>query len=400
MKHRSRKVLALGCIFFLVFCGVAAAQNNTLREMQLHYERAQEALKANQPEMAEREFREMLRLDPHNASVYANLGALAYARGDYEQAATAFHNAVTWQPSLWKAQAFLGMSELRLGRVREAETYLEKSFPHLQQSKLRSHVGSDLIAIYSQTGEEDKAVDLLITLERLNPSDPEVLYDAYRTYSDLAAHALAQLIKVAPDSGRMHEILAQTLMNQNDYPGAIEQYRKALQADPRLPGIHFELGQAILASSTDEKAREQAQKEFEAALAANPADADSEYELGEIAWLRSDLHSALEDYSRALKIRPDFAEAQIGLGKVLTAMGQPQKALEHLLDAARLDPQNEMTHYHLAMTYRKLGRAAEAEREWNTFQRLRNSQLPVRRLYQQIQQRPAPAQGGAGAALP
>ncbi|HLI35391.1 MAG TPA: tetratricopeptide repeat protein [Terriglobia bacterium] len=400
MKHRSRMVLALGCIFFLVLCGVAAAQSNTLREMQLHYERAQEALKANQPEMAEREFREMLRLDPHNASVYANLGALAYARGDYEQAAKAFHNAVTWQPSLWKAQAFLGMSELRLGRAREAETHLEKSFPHLQQPKLQSQVGSDLIALYSQTGEEDKAVDLLRTLERLNPSDPEVLYDAYRTYSDLAAHALAQLIKVAPDSGRMHEILAQTLMNQNDYPGAIEQYRKALQADPRLPGIHFELGQAILASSTDEKAREQAQKEFEAALAANPADADSEYELGEIAWLRSDLHSALEDYSRALAIRPDFAEAQIGLGKVLTAMGQPQKALEHLLDAARLDPQNEMAHYHLAMTYRKLGRAAEAEREWNTFQRLRNSQLPVRRLYQQIQQRPAPAQGAAGAASP
>lgn len=375
----------------LLFCGLALAQNNKTQEMQLHYERAQQALKTNRSQVAEQEFQEILRLDPHNASVYANLGVIAYMRGDYAQATKEFHQALAFQPSLWNAQAFLGMSEMRLGHAREAQLLLEKSFPHLEQPKLRSQAGRDLIGIYSQAGDLNKAVDLLRSLERADPRDPDTLYDAYRIYSDLAAHALANLVKIAPDSARMHEILAQTLMNQNNFPGAIQQYRKALQVDPRLPGIHFELGQAILAKSTDEKARREAQEQFEAALAADPTDANSEYELGEIAWLRSDLPGALRDYSHALELRPDFAEAQIGLGKVLTAMGQPQKALGHLLDAARADPQNEMAHYRLAMTYRKLGRGADADRERAIFQKLQNSKLPIRQLYQQIQQSPAPA---------
>jgi tetratricopeptide (TPR) repeat protein len=360
--------------------------------MQLLYSRAQQALAAGQPERAENEFREMLRFEPNNAAVYANLGVIAYSRGDYNRAAQAFGRAIKLQPTLWNAQAFLGMSEMHLGESHAAQFALEKSFPRLEQPKLRNEVGMDLIGLYSQAGDVSKAVDVLRTLERLDPKDPDVLFTAYRTYSDMAARALAELAKVAPDSGRMHQILAQSLMSQNNFPGAIQQYRKALEINPHLPGIYFELGQAILANSTDEKARQQARQDFLMALAADPRDANSEYELGEIAWLESDPRGALQDYTRALEFRPGFTEAQIGLGKVLTAMGQPQEALGYLLNAARQDPQNEMAHYHLAMTYRKLGRADAAEHEWVVFQSLRKSTLPIRRLYEQIEQGPAPVQ--------
>ena len=90
---------------------------------------------------------------------------------------------------------------------------------------------------------------VLRALQRANPADPETLYTAYRTYSDLAAAALQSLAKVAPDSGRIHQVLAQNFMSQENYGAAIIEYRKALQIDPRLAGGHFELGQAILAGS-------------------------------------------------------------------------------------------------------------------------------------------------------
>jgi len=106
-----------------------------------------------------------------------------------------------------------------------------------------------LILSYSETGELQKALPVVEALARANPADPETLYTAYRTYAGLAAAALQSLAKTAPDSPRIHQVLAQNYMSQENYAAAIGEYRKALQAGPQLAGLHFELGQAILAES-------------------------------------------------------------------------------------------------------------------------------------------------------
>jgi len=215
-------------------------------------------------------------------------------------------------------------------------------------------------------------------LERLSPNDPEVLYVVYRAYSDLAAQAVAALAQRAPDSGRMHQILAQAALTQDDVPGAIVEYRRALEIDLHLPGIHYELGRAILASSREELALQQAEHEFETELVSNPTDASSEYELGEICWSRSSLQLAVKHYARALELRAGFVDAHIALGKVLTSLGRPAEAFPHFLDASRLDPDNEIAHYKLAQAYRGIGRTEEAEREMALFLKLRKAHSPTR----------------------
>ena len=59
--------------------GFGAAQTTTQREIQLHYQRATEALKAKQSQEATKEFREILRIDPRNAEACANLGQIAFS---------------------------------------------------------------------------------------------------------------------------------------------------------------------------------------------------------------------------------------------------------------------------------------------------------------------------------
>jgi tetratricopeptide (TPR) repeat protein len=381
-------LLTLLFLFGLPACG----QTSQVEGMKLHYERAQEALKANQLDVAAREFQEILRLDPHNAEARASLGVIAFTERNYPQAAKEFQESLRLKPGLWNAQAFLGMSEMRLGNLEEAQTLLEKSFPHVQEEKLRAQSGSDLIYVYYVSGRLDKASEIVKVLESLEPDKPDTLYTAYRVYSDLAAHALATLIKVAPESARTREILAQSLMSHNDSSAAIQEYRRALKADPNLPEIHFELGQALLSYSANESTRSEAEKEFQAALLANPADANAEYELGEVAWSRSDFQNAIEHYSRALQLRAHFIDAQIGMGKALTALNEAAKALYYLLDAERSDPQNEIVHYRLALAYRKLGAKSDADREWAAFQEIRKSQDTARLLYQEMQQRPATPQ--------
>lgn len=385
-SHRQQAVLML----VLVLTGGVNlnAQPEKARQIQEHYRRAQEALNANQPDLAAREFREILRLEPSSAEAHANLGLIAFARGDYVEASGEFRTALKYKPTLRKAKAFLGMCEARLGHRREATALLEKSFRELQDSKLKLQAGTDLLNLYYEDKQLDQALDVLRVLEKASPNDADVLYNLYRIHSDLAARALARMVESAPESARLHQVLAQMLLSQDDFPRAIEQYRRAAALEPRLPEVHFELGRAILANSREEEARAQAQKEFEAELAGNPNHAESEYYLGEIDWLRSDSDTALKHYSRALELQPSLVYAHIASGKVLTSIGQPEKALVHLQEAIRLDPLNEIAHYRLALAFRKLGRKEDEARERAQFEKLRESQAPIRSLYEQIRQKP------------
>jgi tetratricopeptide (TPR) repeat protein len=381
---------AICCLFVVSL--PAPAQTANMQEIRIHYQRAQEALRANETDVATREFNEILNLDPSNAEARASLGLIAFHKADYAKAAQEFEASLKLKPALWNAEAFWGLCQVRLGHPDEARPHLERAFPHLQENTLRVQVGSELIGISKEQGDTTKAVSTLEALQRTAPGDADVLYTAYRTYSDLAARALADLAQSAPDSARMHQILAQTLMSRDDFPAAIQEYVRASNADPSLPGIHFELGQAILANAVDEASRGRAQKEFEKALADNPKDADSEYEMGEIALLGSDRQAARQHYSRALELRPHFVNAQLGLGKVLASEDQPQAALTYLLDAERSNPRNESVHYQLASVYRKLGLTADADREASTFQELHKSKDAIRSLYQGILQRPVDAE--------
>lgn len=352
------------------------------KEIELHYRQAQEALRDGKSDVAAREFREILRLQPSNAQAHANLGVIAFTSKDYALASEEFRAALKLQPTLLNATAFLGMSERQLGHSSEAKHLLSDSFSHLQDANLQQQAGMALISLYYESGDLTEAVDVVRKLQAAAPGSPDVMYAAYRAYSYLAAKALASLAEAAPESAPMHQILAQNLASKDDFQGAIGQYRRAIELDPKLPGLHSELGQMILANSTQEPARTESEQEFRHELALNPASAESEYMLGVIAWLRSEPRDALDHYLGALKLRPDFVDAHIAAGKALKALHRDREAVQHLEAAVQLDPRNEAAHYRLAAAYRELGRADDATRESAIFRQLRVAAQPVRALYQ------------------
>ncbi len=369
-------------------CVGLAIQAQDWKEIERHYLRAQEALRDGKSEVATQEFREILRLQPSNAQAHANLGVISFTGKDYAGAAKEFRAALELQSPLWNATAFLGMSERHLGHPVEAKQLLADSLSHLEDRSLQRQVGISLISLCYESGDLDKTLDVLRVLEAAKPSSPDVLYMAYRAYSDLAAKALASLAETAPESAQMYQILAQNLASRDEFKAAIVQYRRAIELDGQLTGLHYELAQTILADSTEEAARNEAQKEFQRELALNPASADSEYMLGVIAWLRGEPKDSLEHCLAALKLRNDFVDAHIAAGKALRALHRPDEAVKHLEAAVQLDPRNEVAHYRLAEEYRELGRDNDATREAATFHQLRDMHQQVRALYQAVLQRP------------
>jgi tetratricopeptide (TPR) repeat protein len=357
-------------------------------DIGVHFERAQAALKANDAETATREFRAVLALDPRNAEAYVNLGVVALSQGDYRAASQYLHKALAIRPSLAQAQALLGICDKRLGNS-SAKALLTSSFSKLTDTRLRTQVGMELLGFYQQAGDTEHAIPVIQKLVDLNPENVDILYAAQRLYGELSEETLNKLAVLAPRSARMQQVIAERLINAGDLRGAIEHYKKAMEIDPRLPGVHYELAQAILESApSDSAVQADAEKEVGTAITMEGDNAKSQCELGRIALLRADSEKAYAHYTRAFAMDPGDTQAQLGLGRVLMTMEKPQEAKKYLEMAVHSDPFNGAAHYRLAMAYKGLQMANEAQKEMHLFQEIKKTKDQVRELYHQMNSQP------------
>lgn len=360
---------------------------NKQQQIEAHSRKAQDFLRQGQPDLAVGEFRAILALDPNNIDARGNLGVTYFFKSDYAKAALELRGAVKLRPSLWKIQALLGLSEKRIGQMAAAQADLEKALPQLQEEKLRIQAGMELIEIYYGAAQLDKAAGIVGTLRQLAPTDPDILYTAYRIHADLAGESMLSMAMVAPKSARMHQMMAQEMARQGNIEGAIAHYREAVKMEPHLPGLRFELAEALNLSSVAAD-QEQVEKEYQAALADNPFDEKAECRLGEIALRASDLEGALAHYSRAQKLQPNDADASLGVGKTLTQMHRMADAEPYLKRAVELEPFTAVTHYRLSLVYRAAGRNAEAQKELAEFQRLKDMKDRLKQVYEEMRLQP------------
>ena len=366
----------------------ALAEGDLETRLRRHFELGDKAFRENRLDDAVAEFTLVTKLSPSLAEAHAKLGVIFYSQRRYPEAAAAFEQAVRHKPSLKRAGAMLGISMVRAGDLRGAIPHLGKAFKDPPDAALGEQCGLVLLEAHHKLGELDDAVAIARRLLEANPSNTEVLYSAYRLYSDLGSRTIARLVREGRDSARLHQVTAELLEAQGDYPQAVEQYRRAIEKDPQLPGIHRALGVALLNASPDAAGRNEARKEFQRELAANPVDYHSEYQLGEIYWTKEEHEEAVKRYRRAVELNGNFVDALIALGKVHTVRGEAAQALAYLEKAARLDPENEVVHYRLSQAYRKMGRLDDAKREAKQFEELREAAASIGRIYQQVQRKP------------
>jgi predicted Zn-dependent protease len=202
---------------------------------------------------------------------------------------------------------------------------------------------------------------------------------------------LNKLAILAPNSARMQQTIAERLINAGDLPSAIVHYRQALEIDPRLPGVHYELAEAILASGGS-NARASAEQEIDQARKAEGDSAKLECLVGSMALDEGDLARADDHYGKALKLNPSDPEAQLGLGRVLIMMDKPEEARHYLEQAVESDPLSLTAHYRLASADKRLGLEQEAEKQARLTEEIRHAKLNVQRLYQEMHKETRPGE--------
>ncbi len=345
-----------------------------------HLEKAHQYLQSRQPDLARAEFAAAVAIDPANLDAQANLGVLLYFAGDIRAAEPHLRSALALDPSQAKLQALLGFSERRDGNLSAARSDLQAALPHLTEDNVRKQAGLELVELQTAANDLPAASATVNILKALLPTDPEVLYAAYRTFTDLAGESLLDLSLTHPASPQMHQAIAHELVKARDNTAALANLREALAADPHLPGAHFELAELLAASSAPDLKAE-APKQYLAALADNPRDDKALTRLGDLGAASADHPAAIARYREALALQPDSVDAAIGLAHELVETNQPEAALPLLLAAIKSDPSNLLAHFRLAALYRRLHRPEDAKREVAEYERLKATREKLRGVY-------------------
>ena len=385
---RKKKLRALFLVFLPALPLFSQAAVNGQNQVAVHSRLAQQYLSQHRPDLAIPEFEALVTLEPRNLDAQGNLGVLLFFQGEYAKAVPHLRTALEMQPTLTKIEALLGMAEKRTGETENARTHLEASFATVSEPKLKIQVGMELLELYTASQDLEKASSVVNAMRQADPVNPAVLYAGYRVYSDLASEAMLSLALAAPDSAQTHQMMAHEEARVGNTAGARAQYQKALEIDPKLPGIHFELGE-LLGLSEDPKTKASAEPEYKAAIAENALDEKAECRLGELASSKGDSAQAVEYYTTALRLQPDDAEADFGLSKTLIAMNQQSKALPVLERAVQLEPTNAAAHFRLSTLYRELGRTADSQREVEEYKKYKLLKEKLEAIFKEMQLRPA-----------
>jgi tetratricopeptide (TPR) repeat protein len=249
------------------------------------------------------------------------------------------------------------------GRCQEALPVLKRSAGHIPDKDLKYRAAMATARCAMSLGQAETAVATLFLLNREFPHDPEVLYITTHYYGELASRASQELAATAPSSYQALELEAEAMESQNRWEDATAEYKKILEQNPNVPGIHFRLGRVALSKSESPANTEEARTEFEEELKLDPANAAAEFSLGEIARRAGQWDEAIPRFTSASKLDPAFAEAFLALGMSLNSAERYSEAVGPLERYAKMLPADPAGHYQLSIAYARTGRKEDATRE-------------------------------------
>jgi tetratricopeptide (TPR) repeat protein len=250
------------------------------------------------------------------------------------------------------------------GHCSEALPLLKKSLRPTTNHDLKKRIALDGLHCAMTHNAPYESLDFLSVLSREFPHDPEALYAATHAYSDLSMRSSQDLAREAPFSFEVHQLNAEALEVQGRWDEAATEYRKILEINPMLPGMHARLGRALLSKPQPSPTEvEQARKNFEEELEIDPRNAAAEYVLGQLAADANDSSTAIRHFERATKLDTSFGEAYLGLGTALNSAKRFADAIPPLEAYEKLAPDSPTGHYQLAFAYAGAGRRDDANRE-------------------------------------
>ena len=365
-SNRYRLLFLLVLLYIVIIAGAQAqsADDEVTPQVQDLYAQAKAAQQRGDDATAIQKYRAMLKLAPHLAPAYNNLGMLYFSQRDYSQAAEVLEQGLKVNPDMPTASAMLGLSYSRMGENEKAEPLLEAA---VRANPNDDNTQMALARTLINLGRYDEATPCLRSFLERNPRDQQAWYLLGKTYLRLSEDALGKINQIDPNSATAHIIAGEIDESMRNYDGALVEYKKAIDLAPQQSGTHARMGNVFWLTGKWESA----QTEFKAELATDPNNCTARWKLANsMLEANAPAQDALPELNRAIEQCPTLMQARVDRARALVKLDKHNDALPDLLLAEKDSPNEPSIHFLLSSVYKAQGKTADAQQEMRTYGRL------------------------------
>ena len=337
--------------------------------MRQHYDAAYRLQAGGDLPRADREHTLFLAMALHHlANARANIG-------EYSQAVPLYEEAIRLAPDDVDTQFDFAKAAMDAEDPEKARSLTDGALnSRLEMSKARRAwflriQGEALRGLGQQAG----AIDQFKAAAALDPDFDNIyaLGNAYLWVGDKSdgSAVFAHILSTFGDTATVRMSLGRGYAEANYLPEAISEFRKAIEENSRLKGVHYSLG-ACYMSLSGPAAYPQAEAEFRSELAIDPDDSFSYPQLGKIALARQEYREAEADLARATARNPNNPDNYLLLAELYSETRRVPDAIAALRKAIALNRDVSRNHYAIHGAHFQLGRlliangeAAEGKRE-------------------------------------
>jgi tetratricopeptide (TPR) repeat protein len=321
----------IGCIVIVAGCATGGGTENRAGAA---------ALRQGNWTDAEREFRRAIEADGRNPDYYGNLGVALQEQGRVDDAAAAYRTGLELKHDHAVLLSHLGDVYHRQGRVAEAAELYGRSF---REKPGRAGIQSRYVRAAWDSGTLDSAVaDLEAVLKKeTNPSSADEIWTVYRC--ELA--------------------LVQAAWTRGAYDEAIERASRTLD---NLGKVKTEKGGYVIPVVTPFFFYIRTVPKTSINLDGLYA---SFYNIRGLAYFRrGEWDAAADDFRRSIERSRDWV-GNLNLGRVLLENDDPKEAVYFFRRVVDASPNMHLARAYHAIALRLDGQTAEADREWQEFER-------------------------------
>jgi len=303
-------------------------------------------------------WRTTLQRNPTALVALNNLGLAVLDKGQVNDAAVYFQQALAIDPAFCDAHNSLGLLLLQEGRVKEAIAQLQEAI-RLRPDFAAAH--NNLGNALRQDGQADAAVNEFKQSLAVDPRFALAYYNLGNGCLDRgqigeAIGYFQKAVTLEPESPEAHYNLGIALFRDGRTDEAIAHLQTAVALRRGFADAHNNLGNLFLQKGRVDEALAQ----YQQAVAAQPASGPAHSNLGDVLLRLGRLDEAVAQLQEAARLLPASAEAQNTLADALIRAGRPDEAKAHLLQAVELRPDFAPAHNNLGLVLLQAGQTDQA----------------------------------------
>jgi predicted Zn-dependent protease len=213
----------------LFYCAAVSCAWGQSNSASAQAEQARQLVASGKPEQAIPVYERLLKADPQNPALLANLAVAQYEAGRYADSIEQSQKALKLRPDLTTARLFLGAAYVKSGAPERAIEPFEKVLAARPEERNAILMLAEALR---ELGRNDEAARRFLAASKLLPDEARVWYGLERSCDAVWRAAVEELNTKAPDSSYSRVLAGDGARRLGRYALAVRRYHEALAVQP------------------------------------------------------------------------------------------------------------------------------------------------------------------------